>query len=79
MHKAPGGLIRLTTEVRDGVIAAASISGDFFFFPADKLADLEAVLIGLCESDVEAAVARFYEEYGIESPGVTPADFVRAL
>lgn len=79
IHKAPGGLIRLTTEVRDGVIAAASVSGDFFFFPADKLADLEAVLVGLCESDVEAAVARFYEEHSIESPGVTPADFMRAL
>jgi lipoate-protein ligase A len=79
IHKAPGGLIRLTTEVQDGVIAAASISGDFFFFPSDRLTDLEAVLVGLCESDVKVAVARLYEEYSIESTGVTPADFARAL
>jgi lipoate-protein ligase A len=31
VHKAPGGLIRAITEVRDGMIAAVSISGDFFF------------------------------------------------
>jgi lipoate-protein ligase A len=85
MHKAPGGLIRLTTEVQDGVIAAVSISGDFFFFPEGKLTDLEAALVGSSETDVEAVIARFYEEHNadsehpIESPGVTPADFARAL
>jgi lipoate-protein ligase A len=79
IHKAPGGLIRVTTEVQDGVIAAVSISGDFFFFPEGKLADLEATLVGESEADAEAVVARFYKEHSIESPGVTPADFARAL
>jgi len=31
------------------------------------------------ETEAEAAVARFYKEHGIESPGVTPADFGRVL
>jgi len=79
IHKAPGGLIRLTTEVQDGVIAAVSISGDFFFFPEGKLADLEAGLVGSSEADAEAVIARFYEEHSIESPGITPVDFARAL
>jgi lipoate-protein ligase A len=79
MHKAPGGLIRATTEVQDGVITAVSISGDFFFFPEEKLVDLEAALVGIAEADAEAAVAQFYAEQGVESPGVTPADFAQVL
>jgi len=79
MHKAPGGLIRATTEVQDGVLAAVSLSGDFFFFPEEKLADLEGALVGVCEAEVEAAIAHFYREHGVESPGVTPADFARVV
>ena len=79
MHKAPGGLIRATTEVQDDAIAALSLSGDFFFFPEEKLADLEAALVGVRVEEVEQAIARFYEEHGIESPGVTPADFAQVV
>jgi lipoate-protein ligase A len=79
VHKAPGGLIRATTEVQDGVLASVSLSGDFFFFPPEKLGDLEAALVGVPVEGVESAVARFYEERSIESPGVTPADFAQAV
>ncbi len=79
MHKAPGGLIRATTEVQDDAIAALSLSGDFFFFPEEKLADLEAALVGVRVEEVEQAITRFYEEFGIESPGVTPADFAQVV
>ncbi len=79
MYKAPGGLIRATTEVQDGVLAAVSLSGDFFFFPEENLADLEAALVGVRAEEVKPAVACFYEEHSIESPGVTPADFVRVV
>jgi len=74
-HKAPGGLIRATAEVQDGCIATITLSGDFFFYPAEQLADLEATLVGTPPAEVEATVARFYQEHGIESPGVQPADF----
>ncbi len=79
MYKAPGGLIRATVETREGYIAAVALSGDFFFYPADKLEALEAALAGVELRAVESAIAEFYQREGIESPGVTPADFARAL
>jgi lipoate-protein ligase A len=79
MHKAPGGLVRATTEVQDSAVAAVSLSGDFFFFPEEKLSNLEAALAGVRVEEVEQAITQFYEEHGIESPGVTPADFVQVI
>jgi len=79
IHKATGGLIRATTEVQEGTIAAVSISGDFFFFPEEKLAELEAALVGVPVTEAEQAIAKFYAEHGIESPGVTPADFAQVV
>jgi len=79
MHKAPGGLIRATFEIKDGRITWASLSGDFFFYPAEKLEALEAALAGLALEDVEGTVASFYAAEGIESPGVTPADLTQVL
>jgi lipoate-protein ligase A len=79
MHKATGGLIRATTEVREGAIAAISISGDFFFFPEEKLVELEAALVGVPVAEAERAIAAFYGEHDIESPGVTPADFAQVI
>jgi lipoate-protein ligase A len=79
VHKAVGGLIRATSEVREGHFASVSISGDFFFYPEEKLASLETALAGVPEVDVASAIASFYQEQGIESPGVTPTDLARVL
>jgi lipoate-protein ligase A len=79
MHKAPGGLIRAAVEVQEGVIQAVTLSGDFFFYPAERLTDLAAALAGVPIHDVEATVSRFYDQHNIQSPGVTPADFGRML
>lgn len=79
MFKAPGGLIRAISEVRDGTLASVSLSGDFFLYPAEKLSLLEESLAGVKLEAVEAAIVRFYEQQSIESPGVTPADFARVL
>ncbi len=79
MHKAPGGLIKAITEHKDGQIVSASISGDFFFYPAERLADLETALVGVPLNRVEEAIAHFYRAHNIESPGVTPADFAQVL
>jgi hypothetical protein len=79
VHKAPGGLIRGISEIKDDRIVSTSISGDFFFYPAEKLAVLEEALAGTKLDEVESAIVGFYQAEGIESPGVTPADFARAV
>ncbi|MFB0536422.1 MAG: lipoate protein ligase C-terminal domain-containing protein [Anaerolineae bacterium] len=79
VHKAPGGLIRGISEIKDGHIVSTSISGDFFFYPAEKLAALEEALAGVKLDEVESAIVGFYQAEGIESPGVTPADFARVI
>ena len=78
-HKAPGGLIRATVELQDKRIAAASLSGDFFFYPAHQLAELEIALRGVPAGQAEAVIRRFYAEHDIDSPGVTPADLAQVL
>jgi len=78
-YKAAGGLIRATVEVQEGVVASVSISGDFFFYPAERLADLEAALVGVPLERIEETIVRFYAEQGVESPGVTAADFARVV
>jgi len=79
VHKAPGGLIRGDVEITDGVITSLSLSGDFFFSPADKVTELSEALIGKKGAEVEETIIHFYEEHGIESPGVEPADFARVV
>jgi lipoate-protein ligase A len=79
MHKAPGGLIRAITEIQHGQIVAVGLSGDFFFYPADQLADLEQYLIGATLPEVPGAIVEFYRTRDIDSPGVTPLDLAAAL
>lgn len=79
VHKAPGGLIRATVEVQGNRIVSVDLSGDFFIYPPTALGDLEARLMGLPLEAVGEAVAGFYADGGVESPGVAPADWTAAL
>jgi lipoate-protein ligase A len=79
VHKAPGGLIRATVETQQGRIAAAGLSGDFFFYPGIKLPELEQSLVGTMLVQAHGAIEEFYRINGIESPGVTPLDMAIAL
>ena len=79
VHKAPGGLIRATTVVREGVIDSISISGDFFFYPKEELETLEAALEGKPLSEAEKVIGDFYREKRIDSPGVTPFDLAKVI
>lgn len=57
------------------------ISGDFFFYPANLLPDLERALNGtpaVAES-VKSTIEKFYAAQSIESPGVQPADIAAAM
>jgi lipoate-protein ligase A len=79
VHKAPGGLIRGTVELQHGRALAVSLSGDFFLYPAGKVEELEDYLTGIVLDEVPQAIARFYREHNIESPGVTPQNLAQAL
>ncbi len=81
VFKTPGGLVRATAVNEHGTLHDVHISGDFFFFPAIYLVDLEQTLEGILAdaSIITQTVMRFYQQYQIESPGLTPADFAQVL
>jgi lipoate-protein ligase A len=81
MLKTPGGLIRVTAVNNEGKLNEVHISGDFFFFPADRLMDLEIALQNVPADAlaITQVVEKFYNQYGVESPGVVPADFGQVL
>lgn len=79
VHKAPGGLIRGDVEITEGTISSVVLSGDFFFFPAEKLRDLANELVGSKPEQVEEIIAGFYKDHNVESPGVEPGDFARVV
>jgi lipoate-protein ligase A len=81
MLKTPGGLIRVTAVNHEGKLNEVHISGDFFFFPADKLMDLEMTLqeVPTDALAITQVVEKFYQQHGVESPGVVPANFGQVL
>jgi lipoate-protein ligase A len=79
IHKAPGGLIRGDVEMTDGLITSLTLSGDFFFYPADKLTELSEALVGKRQIEVVETIEDFYGKHSIESPGVEPADFAKVV
>jgi lipoate-protein ligase A len=81
MLKTPGGLIRVTAVNREGRLNQVHISGDFFFFPAIRIIDLEKMLedVPAETTAITHAVEAFYQQQGIESPGVVPIDFGHIL
>jgi len=81
LHKARGGLIRTAEEIYEGRIEDITISGDFTFFPKEQLIGLEESLekAPLKEEKIIERVETFYEEKGVESPGVESKDFALTI
>jgi lipoate-protein ligase A len=81
MLKTPGGLVRVIAVKEDEILRDVHISGDFFFYPAYLLPNLEHALGGVSANaeSVKSAIEKFYIAQSIESPGVQPADFAAAL
>jgi lipoate-protein ligase A len=80
-HKAPAGLVRVTTVVRDGSLDDVTIAGDFTLLPQDALAVLEARLVGVAaaEAAISEIINGWYADAGVDAPGLTPDDLVRAV
>ena len=81
MLKTPGGLVRVTAVKENDLLRDVHISGDFFFYPASMLPDLEHALNGVPADaqNVKSAIEKFYAAQSIQSPGVQPADFATAI
>jgi lipoate---protein ligase len=81
LHKTKGGLIRTAEEISEGRIEDISISGDFTFYPKERLDGLEGSLekVPLEEDQIIERVEAYYEEKGIESPGVESKDFALTI
>ena len=79
MHKAPGGLIRADFEVHDGQLSGVSISGDFFCYPKDAIAELESMLEGTSTAETQNVLEKFCSQQDIEMPGVDLQDWIKVL
>ena len=81
MLKTPGGLIRVTAVNQEGRLQDVHISGDFFFYPADRLVNLEHALQGVSfePEAITQTIVAFYQKHNVQSPGVVPADFAQVL
>ena len=81
LHKAKGGLIRTVEEISAGRIEEITLSGDFTFYPKERLDGLEKTLekIPLEEDRIIERVETYYEEKEIESPGVESKDFALTI
>lgn len=71
----------MTAVNQDGILHDVHISGDFFFFPAASLLDLEKALENTAadSESITGVVEELYKQQAIESPGVVPADFGQVL
>ena len=79
--KAPGGLIRVTARLSDGLIDDITFSGDFTLFPSAALNGLELAARGARAETgpLASAFEAAYRALAIEAPGVSPQDFVCAV
>ncbi|MGE5074146.1 MAG: hypothetical protein ACM3MF_12015, partial [Anaerolineae bacterium] len=79
--KAQGGLIRVIARLCDGRIDDVALSGDFTVLPSFALGALEQSVRGM-KATPETLGTRLQEAYElmrIQSPGVTPSDFAKAI
>ncbi|MEJ2634699.1 MAG: biotin/lipoate A/B protein ligase family protein [Calditrichia bacterium] len=81
VYKAPGGLIRATVRLHDNRIDDVALSGDFTLLPGMALGGMEQALRGISmESEtVREKIVESYHALRIQSPGVTPEDFSKAV
>ena len=81
IHKAPGGIIRVSLLLDQGrdVIKYILITGDFFAYPNRAILDLEAALKDCKVRRMPRVVKHFFKEQGSELPGVEPEDFIHTI
>ncbi|MBU2648965.1 lipoate--protein ligase family protein [bacterium] len=79
MHKAVGGLIKATYELKDNHLFGVTLSGDFFCYPPDAVGLLERKLEGVAVPDLQETLERFYSEQQVETTGIGVSDWMMVL
>lgn len=81
IHKADGGLIRVSLALRSNRIQSTLITGDFFIYPKRAIFDLEAELkdIPATEEAVANKINKFFEKRAVQIPGIEPQDFINTI
>ena len=81
MFNTPGGRMWVPAVKEDEKLHDVYIAGDFFFYPAESLPDLERAVDGISSDEraVQTAVEEFYPARSVESPGLQPVDLAKAL
>lgn len=81
LGEGPGGLIRITMELKNNTLADITIAADCASSLKNRLHDLERALMGLkLERDaLKSVLDRFYREHGIQSPQVTAEDLLETM
>jgi len=81
MHKAPGGLIRTASEVKENKIEDVTISGDFTLLPLEGLPKIEDGIRGAdrTRGEVGNRIERVVSDEGLQLPGVSVEDMLLAL
>lgn len=79
VHKAPGGLVRASVAVRDGVIDGIVLSGDFFMEPAEELARLQDSLVGIAYDDDSVLGVVKAHMATVDAPGLDATDITTAV
>jgi len=80
-YKSKGGLIRITLSKQNERVMDIDISGDFTMIPSDSL-DLIQDEIKSSKMDfnlIQLKLEKIYKKYNIQSPGLSPLEFVTAL
>ncbi|MBT6500353.1 MAG: lipoate--protein ligase family protein [Deltaproteobacteria bacterium] len=79
MHKAVGGLIKATYELRDEMLFDVALSGDFFCYPSNAVDTLESKLEGIKVSDLQKTLDHFYSDQNVDTAGITVSDWMMVL
>ncbi len=80
-RRTEGGTIHTTVQFDEDLwrILSVVFGGDFFVFPTDGLSWLENALENCPYDEVGEAIRRVYRLMPLETPGITPEDWVIAL
>jgi len=81
VHKAKGGLIRVSVSVSGQRIKEMLITGDFFAYPRRTIYDLEAEFKGTSadSENVKDIIGDFFKKKNRMIPGVSPGDFIEVI